>query len=368
MSEAGLGRLRITFVAPPVSMAGGIRVIAIYAKLLVEQGHSVVIVSPPAPPISLKQKLKHLLRHQVWLVREPQASHLDGLGLDHRVLDAYRAVTDNDVPDADVVIATWWETAEWVNDLSSKKGVKFYFVQHHELFDFVPVERCRETYRLPLHKIVIAKWLANVMRDEYGDADVDLVPNSVDHQQFFAPSRGKQVRPTVGFLYHQAAFKGVDITLMALARLREKYPDLRAICFGSHAPKDRAELADFIEFECAPAQERIRGIYAQCDVWITASRSEGFNLPAMEAMACRTPVVATDTGWPSEAIRDGENGFLVAVDDVDGIVQGVSQMMDADDAEWRRISEEALHTVADSSWEKSCMQFEAALRRSVEKA
>ena len=157
--------------------------------------------------------------------------------------------------------------------------------------------------------------------------------------------------------------KGVDIALMALARLREQYPDLRAVCFGSHAPKSQAVLADFIEFECAPAQNRIRDIYAQCDVWLTASRCEGFNLPAMEAMACRTPVVATDTGWPSEAIRNGENGFLVAVDDVDGIVQGVSRILDADDAAWRRISEEALHTVADSSWDKSCMQFEAALRR-----
>lgn len=363
MSGVVLKCLRITFVLPPVAMSGGIRVIAIYADFLQRQGHKVVVVSPPAPPVPLKQKLKYFLKYQVWPARKSSVSHLDGLGLDHRVLNIYRPVTDRDVPDADVVIATWWETAEWVSALDVSKGKKIYFIQGHEVFDFLPQARCRATYRLPLHKIVIAQWLANLMRDEYGDSDVDLIPNSVDHQQFFAIPRGKQERPTVGFLYHEAALKGVDIALMALARLREQYPDLRAICFGSHAPKSQAVLADFIEFECAPAQNRIRDIYAQCDVWLTASRSEGFNLPAMEAMACRTPVVATDTGWPSEAIRNGENGFLVAVDDVDGIVQGVSRILDADDAAWRRISEEALHTVADSSWDKSCMQFEAALRR-----
>lgn len=367
MNDVALSRLRVTFVAPPVSMSGGIRVIAIYAKILAEQGHHVVLVSPPSPRPSLKQKIKYLIKNRAWPVSRPQLSHLDGLGLDHRVLDSYRSVTDSDVPDADVVIATWWETAEWVSALSAGKGAKVYFIQHHELFDCLPVERCRATYRLPLHKVVIAKWLVDVMRDEYGDADVDLVGNSVDHDQFFAAPRGKQIRPTLGFLYHEASFKGVDVALAAVALLREKYPALRVLCFGSHAPQGPATLADFIEFEESPAQDRIRDIYGQCDVWLTASRSEGFNLPAMEAMACRTPVVATSTGWPAESIRNGENGFLVAVDDVGEIVAAASQVLDADDAAWRNMSEAAFHCVADSTWVKSCEQFEKALRRARKK-
>ncbi|MDX1366008.1 glycosyltransferase family 4 protein, partial [Pseudomonas sp.] len=237
MSDVALECLRVTFIMPPVSMSGGIRVVAIYAKILAGQGHRVVLVSPPNPPVSLKQKLKSLVRNKAWPVSRPQVSHLDGLGLDHRVLDSYRPVMDSDVPDADVVIATWWETAEWVSALSAGKGAKVYFIQHHELFDFVPIERCRATYRLPLHKIVIAKWLADVMRDEYGGGDVDLVGNSVDHDQFFAAPRGKQIRPTLGLLYHRASFKGVDIALAAVAILREKYPALRVLCFGSHAPQ-----------------------------------------------------------------------------------------------------------------------------------
>jgi len=363
MNDVASGILRITFVAPPVGMSGGIRVMAIYAKMLAELGHRVVVVSPPAAPISFKQKLKYWLRNQEWPVLNPPRSHLDGQGLDHRVLSAHRPVTDKDVPDADVVIATWWETAEWVNTLSARKGVKIYFIQHHEVFDFVPEGRCIATYRLPLHKIVIAQWLARLMRDEYGDANVDLVSNSVDHRQFFAPARAKQVRSTLGFLYHEASFKGVDVVLAAVKVLREKYPELRVICFGSHAPGQLATLADFIEFYESPPQDSIRDIYAQCDVWVTASRSEGFNLPAMEAMACRTPVVATTTGWPEEAIANGVNGYLVAVDDVGGLVESVSRILDADDQVWRAMSQAAFLTVAESSWAKSCAQFEAVLRR-----
>ena len=363
MNNPELKSLRVTFVAPPVAMSGGIRVIAIYAKMLAELGHRIVVVSPPVAPISLKQKLKSLLKHQVWPVRKPPVSHLDDLGLDHRVLSTHRAVTNQDVPDADIVIATWWETAEWVNGLSVSKGAKIYFIQHHEVFDFVPEARCRATYRLPLHKIVIAQWLANLMRDEYGDVDVDLVSNSVDHQQFFAAQRGKQARPTVGFLYHKASFKGVDVTLAAVVILREQYPNLRVLCFGSDAPDDLTTLAGYIEFEQSPEQNKIRDIYAQCDVWVTASRSEGFNLPAMEAMACRAPVVSTKTGWPEEVITNGVNGYLVEVDDVAGLVAGVSRVLDLDDVAWREISQAAFLTVAESSWAKSCAQFEAVLRR-----
>ena len=363
MSDVALGCLRITFVSPPVAMSGGIKVMAIYAKMLAELGHRVVVVSPPVVPISLKQKLKLLLKHQVWPVRKSSTSHLDGLGLDHRVLSTNRPVADQDVPDADIVIATWWETAEWVHALNASKGAKIYFIQGHEVFDFVPKERCRATYRLPLQKVVIAKWLAELMRDEYGDADVDLVSNSVDHQQFFAAPRSKQARPTLGFLYHKASLKGVDVTLSTVAVLREQYPNLRVLCFGSHAPDSLATLADYIEFEQLPAQDNIRDIYAQCDVWVTASRCEGFNLPAMEAMACRTPVVSTKTGWPEEAICNGVNGYLVEVDDVAGLVESVSRVLDVDDAAWREMSQAAFLTVADSSWAKSCAQFEAVLRR-----
>jgi glycosyltransferase involved in cell wall biosynthesis len=96
-------------------------------------------------------------------------------------------------------------------------------------------------------------------------------------------------------------------------------------------------------------------------VWVTASRTEGFNLPAMEAMACRAPVVSTKTGWPEEAISNGVNGYLVEVDDVDGLVQSVSRFFELDDGAWYEMSEAAFLAVADSTWTRSCAQFEAVL-------
>ena len=44
-----------------------------------------------------------------------------------------------------MVIATWWETAEWVNDFPASKGRKFYLIQHHEIHPYLPLERVQAT-------------------------------------------------------------------------------------------------------------------------------------------------------------------------------------------------------------------------------
>jgi glycosyltransferase involved in cell wall biosynthesis len=354
--------VNITFVLPTVNMSGGIRVVTIYAQHLARRGHRVVLVSPPPQDrrLPLRQRL------QRWLQPKPAKrpvpkSHLDGLGLDHRLLDRWRPVVDADVPEADVVIATWWETAEWVAALSESRGAKVYLIQHHEVFPWLAHERSRATYHLPLHKVVVARWLQRVMADDYGDTAVDIVHNSVDHDQFFAEPRGKQTRPTVGFLYSSVPFKGVDVTLRAVEVLREALPDLRVLSFGNERLPER--LASQIEFQFDPAQHRLRDIYAACDVWLTASRSEGFNLPAMEAMACRTPVVSTRTGWPEEALVEGLNGACVDIDDSDALAEQAARLLRLSDEAWRRASLAAFDTVASSSWERSADQFEAILTR-----
>ena len=127
--------MRVTFILPPVNMSGGIRVAAVYAEALARNGHQVTLVSPAQPPIKLRSRVRSFLSGEGWPRNQEFRSHLDGRGLNHRVLERYRPVMDEDVPDADIVIATWWETAEWVNALSRRKGEKIYFVQHHEVFE-----------------------------------------------------------------------------------------------------------------------------------------------------------------------------------------------------------------------------------------
>lgn len=354
--------MRITFVCESVGMAGGVRVVAIYAKALAQMGHTVCVISMPSRKSSLARRIKLWIRGKGWPPDPaPQKSYLDDTDIDHRVLDRWRPITDEDVSDGDIVIATWWETAEWVNSLGAHKGAKVYFIQGHEVFPHLPVERCHATYRFPMHKIVVAQWLKNVMSTQYGDDVVDVVPNSVDRLQFYASARGKQTVPTVGFLYSTDLLKGADVVFEALRIVRERFPDMRVLSFGSRRPIPELALPDGTEFFLLPPQNEIKNLYSQCDVWITASRSEGFNLPAIEAMTCYTPVVATRTGWPAEAVKTGYNGMLVDINDTGGLASAIEWVLARDDREWRELSINAYATAAAGSWQESAKMFAKAL-------
>lgn len=355
--------MRINFVLPTLSMAGGIKVVAIYARLLAERGHDVCVVSPPARVPTLRERLRALRRGGGWTQpARPARSHFDGVQVEQRVLERWRPVTDRDLPDADVVVATWWETAEWVAALSPAKGAKAYFVQGHEVFPGLPVERVRATYRLPLHKITISRWLVELMRGEYGDPVVDHVPNAVDHAVFHAPPRGRQPRPTIGMLYSRSPFKGCDIAVAAVEKLRLQLPELRLLAFGAEHPYAGMPLPAYAEFIRYPSSVALRSLYASCDVWLCGSRTEGFHLPPVEAMACRTPVVSTRVGGPLDLIESGVNGELVEIEDVDGLSAAALRILGLPDDDWRSLSERAFHTVAGYTWDQAATAFLDTLR------
>lgn len=355
--------MRVTFVLPHAGLFGGIRVLAIYAERLRRRGHEVAVVSLPQGRLRFLAKVKSLLRRGIWPQEpEPGPSYFDGLHVSHRVLDTWRPVLDDDVPDADVVIATYWKTGPWVAALSPSKGEKAILLQGYETSPGQESPLIDAVWRLPLHKIVISKWLKEYALDRFGDSQVHHVPNSVDTNQFYALSRGKQPTPTVGMIYATPHLKGVDVTLAALKRVKGKLGNLRVIAFGAEPVSVDLPLPDWVEFHYRPPQAQIRQLYDQCDVWLCGSRREGFHLPPLEAMACRCPVVSTRVGGPMDTIQDSVNGFLVDVGDAVGLADRVLQLLALGASEWQQMSDAALATATRYSWEDATILLESALR------
>jgi len=349
--------IRINFLLPFMNQSGGNRVVERHASLLAALGHRVTIVSPPPPTArSLSTALRRFAKPSYRL-------STNGSDVELRLLDRFRPIRNDDVPSSDVTIATWWETAEWLLALDPSKGRKVYFIQGYEVYPWLPQARCHATYRMPLKKIVVSQWLERIMRDQYGDDSVDVVPNAVDHEVFYSSPRAKQPRPTIGLLHSLASFKGLDVAFAALERVRQVMPDLRVLMFGIEKPTQA--LPEYMEFAFDPSPSILRRIYCSCDLWLSASRSEGFNLTTMEAMACRTPVVATRTGWPADAIRAGFNGACVEIDDAAALAREAERLLSLSESGWLDMSEGAFKTVEHSSWTRSAELFERALSRHV---
>ena len=137
-------------------------------------------------------------------------------------------------------------------------------------------------------------------------------------------------------------------------------PDLRVVAFGEKT--SGVTLPPFVEYEVRPAQPRIAEIYASCDAWLFSSRSEGFGLPILEAMACRTPVVGTAAGVAPDVLPGG-GGRLVDVDDVAAMAAAIVDYCRLDETAWRDLSDRAVATAAGFRWDAATRLFEANLTR-----
>lgn len=359
--------MKITFVLPPLSLTGGIRVVAIHAECLQKLGHQVLVVATPYPKPTLRQQVKSLLKGKGLIpADENSPSHFDNRDVPVKIIDRWRPITDADVPDADVVVATWWETAEWVGNLSAAKGAKAYFIQHHEVFDYLPKERVAATWALPMHKITIAQWLVDLGREKYGDNQMSMAPNGVDLEQFYASPRGKKSIPTFGLVYTSLYWKGCDISLKAFSLAKEKFPNLRLVVFSNESEVPDFPLPPGSEYVFCPPQDSLKDLYSKCDAWLFGSRSEGFGLPILEAMACRTPVIGTPTGAAPELISGGA-GILINHDAPEEMAKAIERICQMPDAEWKVMSDAAYAKAINLTWDKSTELFEDALKTAIER-
>lgn len=355
--------MRITFVCPIADLSGGFRVIATYAKLLRQRGHDVTVMTRPRTKPTLRERLRAFYHRRPLAKSPPKGSptHMDGTGVPHIVLDRARVPVPSDLPDADIVLATWWETAEWVWDLPPEKGAKVHFIQDYETWGGF-VERVDATCRLPMPKITPARWVQTLLAERFGQTDVTCVPNAVDLATFTAPLRGKQPVPTVGFTFTPFKNKGCDIAIEAIRIARESRPDLRVVSFGSQKPPEHLPLPEGTEFHHRAPESKLKDLYGQCDAWLFGTRKEGFGLPILEAMACRTPVIGTPAGAAPELLEAG-GGMMVPMEDPKAMADAILRVAAMPEADWRRMSEAGYATANRYTWDDATDRFEAVLKR-----
>lgn len=360
--------MKITFCLKTANHSGGNKVVAQYAERLARRGHEVTIVVGPEPTPRLRRRLRETVRAVIARRALPRYERFPASPLDqlpgvrvHRVNKA-RPFVNDDFPSADVVVATWWETAEWVAQLAPSKGAKAYFIQGLEsTIDGMPEARVEATLSLPLHPITIANFLVQHLIEKHSARDVSYVPNAIDLKHFDAPAREKQKTPTVACIYTgDLRIKGFDITLAALREVHREMPNLRVVCFGNGAPPDGL-LPPYFAFTQRPPQHAIPSLYASADVFAHGSRIEGFGLPILEAMACHTPVVSTPSGAAPELLAEGRGHVLASLDPSE-MTQAILDVLRASDDAWRDLSKRA-HAYAHAySLDAATLRFEAALR------
>lgn len=122
------------------------------------------------------------------------------------------------------------------------------------------------------------------------------------------------------------SIKGPDVLLAALRLLYERRPELHVLLSGparGFVMRGLSELGVPYVHRRLERYEQIAALYAALDAYVVPSRQEGGPKGVLEAMAAGIPVVSTRVGQAAELIRDGENGRLVDVEDVEALAEAV---------------------------------------------
>jgi L-malate glycosyltransferase len=127
---------------------------------------------------------------------------------------------------------------------------------------------------------------------------------------------------------------GVDAVLRAFALVQQQVPEAVLTVVGDGSQRQALErLANELNlkntsFKGRVEHDEIYRYYANADVFLNASRIDNQPLSHLEAFACGLPVVTTDAGGIPDIVTNGETGFVVAVDDHQGLAQAAMKLLD----------------------------------------
>jgi glycosyltransferase involved in cell wall biosynthesis len=201
---------------------------------------------------------------------------------------------------------------------------------------------------------------------------IQVIPNGIDVERLAPdPSVPKFERPTLLFLGRLKRYKRVDLVVEAVAALAREGLDVELLVAGEGEARDslrscamrlgvegRVRLLGFV------GEDRKLELMRRAWVHVLASRKEGWGISVLEAAACGTPSVASDSPGLREAVSDGETGLLVPHGDVAALAGAVGRLL-RDEPLRERLGSGARAFAEGFSWAAAADAIEGSLLRVV---
>ena len=217
-----------------------------------------------------------------------------------------------------------------------------------------------------------------------------VIPPGVDTSHFY-PIPVDEAKAFIGippcdrsllFVGRIEPLKGIDTLIEALAILRRQQVYVCLTVIGGEPQADpqkdapemarlRALLAEFsqsdpcledlVAFLGKRGQDTLPYYYSAAEAVVMPSYYESFGMVALEAMACGTPVVASEVGGLAFLVQDGETGFTVPAGDAQALASALKLLLD-DHALRERMGQQAASLAQEYSWNKIADRMLAVYR------
>lgn len=239
-----------------------------------------------------------------------------------------------------------------MEEAAARSGRGFYLVQHHGPLWTKDKKGAEKSYSLNLRKIVISTWLKEIMKNDY-HSEALLLVTPVNGHHFF-PEPGLRPDPyRVAMLHHHYDWKGFPDAVEAVRLAREALPEIKPVVFGAKNG-DQNEFYDERHFPCeyhfSPPVAKLRQIYSSCGIFLCSSWHEGLGMPAMEAMACGSALVTTDTRGCWDYAIPNQTALVTPPGNPKQLAASIVSLM-KDERTRRELAENGMKKIKEFSWE-----------------
>lgn len=344
--------MTINFLLPHYGYkpSGGFRVVYLYANEFAKYGHTVNLIHAAYCKKGFRRNLFALI--ETWIGRNSRSNWFE---FESNVNIMYTSsLREKNIPDADVTIATAYETVLWLKQYSDKKGKKIYFIQGLETWADSEDAIINSWKTEQIRKIVISKYLLSI-GEKNGIFDLTYIPNAIDRSKYRIYNDYKNRSNLIAMVYSSSAVKGAKYGLQAIKEIKKAYADMTVVMFGKE--KRPTDFPEWIEYVENPEQEFIiQQIYNKAKIFVCSSLSEGWGLPPMEAMACGAAVVTTDCGGVRDFAIPDQTAIVCSVRDAEGIKAGVQKLLNNERLRIQLV-ENALKKIEEFDWEDNTRKF-----------
>jgi glycosyltransferase involved in cell wall biosynthesis len=201
--------------------------------------------------------------------------------------------------------------------------------------------------------VCISRKVRRLLTDAMGTGVASEVVYNGTDPSVFAPGTAQEKTPTILMVGNLLAGKGHELVLRAFSRVEDSHPDLQCRIIGEGADRDRFAglakdlgISDQVHFLGRRSRSEVAEAMRNCTIFVLPSRYEGLGCVYLEAMACSKPVIACSGQGIDEIIQHGSNGWLIPVDGLGELVQGL-QVLLANPELRARIGQAARQTILD---------------------
>ena len=251
---------------------------------------------------------------------------------------------------------------------SRTTNVATFHVARDSYFGYLYAKPLLKRFMRKVHGRIAVSPAAREFVDQYFPGDYKIIPNGVDVEKFGDRTLDlpelRDGKTNLLFVGRLEKRKGLVYLLKALPHVKYHFPNIRLIVIGAFEPDQVEEYRDFVRelgltdvvFKGFVSEEQKIAYYQHADVFCSpAIGRESQGVILLEAMAARTPVIASAIDGHRTVIRHEHDGLLVPPADETGLAVGLCRLL-ADEALRKRLADAGFAKAQSYSWKKIARQ------------